>query len=125
MRVYYIIESMPSHQAKLTNFYSKKQVKTPKVKAPKVKAPQVKAPQVKKTNDLRLQVNKILKANNISTRAEFLTWSSQGGRKGYRTLYEAIKSLQPEHYKSIKTPNDSIRFYAQKQLSGYKKSNKQ
>ena len=120
MRVYYIIESMPSHQAKLTNFYSKKQVKTPKVKAP-----QVKAPQVKKTNELRLQVNKILKANNISTKEELKTWSSQGGRKGLNTLYEAIKILQPAYYASIQTPNDCIRYYAQKQLSGYKKSNKQ
>ena len=110
---------MPSHQAKLTNFYSKKQVKTPKVKAP-----QVKAPQVKKPNELRLQVNKILKANNISTKEELKTWSSQGGRKGLNTLYEAIKILQPAYYASIQTPNDCIRYYAQKQLSGYKKSNK-
>ena len=102
---------MPSHQTQLTNFYSKKPVNTP-------------AKKMKKTNDLRLQVNKILKANSITTRAELLTWSSQGGRKGYRTLYEAIKSLQPEHYKSIQTPNDSIRFYAQKHLRGYKNFNK-
>jgi len=79
---------------------------------------------MKKTNDIKAEVNRILNVNSIKTRAEFLTWSSQGGRKGYRTLYEAIKSLQPEHYKSIKTPNDSIRFYAQKHLRGYKNFNK-
>jgi len=106
---------MPSHQTQLTNFYSKKQAK--QVKTPTKK--------MKKPNELRLQVNKILKANNVSTKEELLTWSSQGGRKGYRTLYEAIKSLQPEHYKSIKTPNDSIRYYCQKELQGYKISNKQ
>jgi len=106
---------MPSHQSKLTNFFpiQKKgnQGKTPMKK-------------MKKTNDIKAEVNRILNVNSIKTRAEFLTWSSQGGRKGYNTLYEIIKNLQPDYYNSIQTPNDSIRYYAQKQLRGYKKFNK-
>ena len=39
---------------------------------------------------------------------------------GKKKLYLYVQRLSPEHWERIRTPENSVRFYYQKMLTGYK-----
>ena len=59
----------------------------------------------------------ILSIEKLKSKKDLNIWC---GDMGKEKLYSYVQHLAPEHWKRIKTPKDSIRFYYQKMLSDYK-----
>ncbi len=67
---------------------------------------------------IRKTVEKILIENDVRTQNDFVRFKlTIGGLKG---LYDMVREADPVKWDSIKTPKNSVRFYYQKVLKGYK-----
>ena len=59
----------------------------------------------------------IVSIENLRSKSDLEVWC---GDMGKQKLYLYIKRLAPEHWEKIRTPKDSVRFYYQQMLIGYK-----
>lgn len=67
--------------------------------------------------DIKQAVNDIFEEENITNKQELDLWC---GNKGREKLYFYVKRMAPEHWKRILTPENSVRYYYQTILPGYK-----
>ena len=67
--------------------------------------------------DIKSSIQFILSIENLRTRQDLDNWC---GNMGKKKLYLYVQHLAPEHWERIKTPKDSVRFYYQQILTGYK-----
>lgn len=67
--------------------------------------------------DIKSSIKFILSIENLRTRQDLDNWC---GNMGKKKLYLYVQHLAPEHWERIKTPKDSVRFYYQQILTGYK-----
>jgi hypothetical protein len=67
--------------------------------------------------DIKEAIQFIVSIENLRTRQDLDKWV---GNMGKKKLYLYVQHLAPEHWKRIKTPKDSVRFYYQQMLTGYK-----
>ena len=67
--------------------------------------------------DIKSVVKHIVKMENLRTRQDLDKWCGDMGRK---KLYLYVQRFASEHWERIATPKDSVRFYYQQMLTGYK-----
>ena len=67
--------------------------------------------------DLKSAVQFILNIEKIKTMQDLDVWC---GDMGKDKIYSYVKRLSFDHWCAIKNPKNSVRFYYQKMLSGYK-----
>ena len=67
--------------------------------------------------DIKEAIKFILSIENLRSKEDLNIWLGDMGKK---KLYLYVKRLAPEHWERIKTPQDSVRFYYQQMLTGYK-----
>ena len=67
--------------------------------------------------DIKSAIQFIVSIENLRTRQDLDKWCGDMGKK---KLYLYVQRLAPEHWKRIKTPRNSVRFYYQQMLSDYK-----
>ena len=67
--------------------------------------------------DIKEAIKFIVSIENLRSKEDLNIWLGDMGKK---KLYLYVKRLAPEHWKRIKTPQDSVRFYYQQMLTGYK-----
>ena len=67
--------------------------------------------------DIKSSIQFIFSIENLRTRQDLDNWC---GNMGKKKLYLYVQRLSPEHWERIKTPKDSVRFYYQQLLTGYK-----
>ena len=67
--------------------------------------------------DIKSAVRFIVSIENLRTKQDLDTWCGDIGRK---KLYLYIQRLAPEEWERIVTPKESVRFYYQQMLTGYK-----
>ena len=59
----------------------------------------------------------IVRIENLQSKEDLDIWCGDIGRE---KLYLYVERLAPEHWNQVRTPKNSVRFYYQKMLSGYK-----
>jgi hypothetical protein len=59
----------------------------------------------------------IVAVENLRTAGDLDRWC---GDMGNKKIYAYVQNLAPEHWQRIRTPENSVRFYYQKILRGYK-----
>jgi len=62
-------------------------------------------------------VQEIVDLANLRSKEDLDIWCQGRGRQ---KLYEYVKRFAPEHWEQIHTPKNSVRFYYQQILTGYK-----
>jgi len=67
--------------------------------------------------DIKSAIQFILSIENIRSKQDLDIWCGDMGRN---KLYLYIQRLSPEHWEKIRTPKNSVRFYYQQMLTGYK-----
>ena len=67
--------------------------------------------------DIKSSIKFIVSIENIRTRQDLDNWC---GGMGKQKLYSYVNRLAPEHWARINTPKNSVRFYYQQMLTGYK-----
>ena len=67
--------------------------------------------------DIKSAIRFIVSIENLRTKQDLDTWCGDIGRK---KLYLYIQRLAPEEWERIVTPKESVRFYYQQMLTGYK-----
>ena len=67
--------------------------------------------------DIKSAIQFIVSIENLRTKQDLDTWCGDMGKK---KLYSYVQHLAPQHWERIKTPKDSVRFYYQQMLTGYK-----
>ena len=67
--------------------------------------------------DIKSATQFILSIENLRTKQDLDNWCGDMGKK---KLFLYIKRLAPEHWERINTPKNSVGFYYQKMLTGYK-----
>jgi len=67
--------------------------------------------------DIKEAIKFILSIENLRSKEDLNIWLGDMGKK---KLYLYVKRLAPEHWERIQTPQDSVRFYYQQMLTGYK-----
>lgn len=67
--------------------------------------------------DIKSAIKFIVSIENLRTKQDLDTWCGDMGKK---KLYLYVQHLAPEHWEKIETPKNSVRFYYQLMLSGYK-----
>jgi hypothetical protein len=67
--------------------------------------------------DIKSAIQFIVSIENLRTRQDLDKWCGDMGKK---KLYLYVQRLVPEHWERITTPKNSVRFYYQQMLSGYK-----
>tara|TARA_Y100000389_G_C17383820_1_gene475867 strand:+ start:253 stop:486 length:234 start_codon:yes stop_codon:yes gene_type:complete len=67
--------------------------------------------------DIKSAIKFIVEIENLRSKQDLDIWCGYMGRK---KLYLYVKRLAPEHWEKIQTPENSIRFYYQQMLTGYK-----
>jgi hypothetical protein len=67
--------------------------------------------------DIKEAIKFIVSIENLRSKEDLNIWLGDMGKK---KLYLYVKRLAPEHWERIKTPQDSVRFYYQQMLTGYK-----
>jgi hypothetical protein len=67
--------------------------------------------------DIKSAIRFILSIENLQSKQELDAWCGDQGRE---KLYAYIILIAPEHWGKIRTPTNSVRYYYQKMLPGYK-----
>ena len=67
--------------------------------------------------DIKEAIKFILSIENLRSKEDLNIWLGDMGKK---KLYLYVKRLAPEHWERIQMPQDSVRFYYQQMLTGYK-----
>jgi hypothetical protein len=67
--------------------------------------------------DIKSAIQFIVSIENLRSKQDLDTWCGDMKRQ---KLYLYVKRLAPEHWNRIKTPKESVRFYYQEMLTGYK-----
>ena len=67
--------------------------------------------------DIKSATRFVVTTENLRSKEDLNRWCGDMGKK---KLYLYVKRLSPEHWTKIKTPEDSVRFYYQHMLTGYK-----
>ena len=67
--------------------------------------------------NIKQAVQFILTIENLRSKEDLDFWCGDMGRK---KLYLYVQRLAPENWEQIKTPDNSVRFYYQQMLVGYK-----
>ena len=67
--------------------------------------------------NLKEAVQFIVSIENLRNKADLDNWCGDMGKK---KLYLYVKRLAPENWEQIRTPKESIRYYYQQMLTGYK-----
>jgi len=67
--------------------------------------------------DIKSAIQFVVSIENIRTKQDLDKWRGDMGKK---KLYLYVKRLAPEHWDRIETPRNSVRFYYQRMLTGYK-----
>lgn len=67
--------------------------------------------------DIKSAIRFIVSIENLRTKQDLDTWCGDMGRK---KLYLYVQRLAPEEWERIVTPKESVRFYYQQMLTGYK-----
>ena len=67
--------------------------------------------------DIKSALQFIFSIEKLRTRQYLDKWCGDIGKK---KIYLYVERLAPEHWKKIKTPKNSVRFYYQQMLIGYK-----
>ena len=67
--------------------------------------------------NLKEAVQFIVSIENLRSKADLDNWCGDMGKK---KLYLYVKRLAPENWEQIRTPKESIRYYYQQMLTGYK-----
>ena len=67
--------------------------------------------------NLKDAVQFILSIENLRSKADLEHWCGDMGKK---KLYLYVERLTPDDWNRIRTPRESIRFYYQQMLTGYK-----
>jgi len=67
--------------------------------------------------NIKQAIQFIVSIENLRSKQDLDVWCGDMGKK---KLYLYVKRLAPEHWERIKTPQDSVRFYYQQMLTGYK-----
>jgi len=70
-----------------------------------------------KKNPIKSAVEFVVETENLRTRQDLDKWCGDMGKK---KLYLYVHRIEPEHWERIKTPKNSVRFYYQQMLTGYK-----
>jgi hypothetical protein len=68
-------------------------------------------------NDIKQGVQFLITTENLRSKQDLDKWCGDMGKK---KLYLYVKRMAPEHWEKIKTPENSVRFYYQQMLTGYK-----
>ena len=67
--------------------------------------------------DIKSAINFIISIEKLKSKQDLDEWC---GTMGKKKLYLYIQNLSPEHWERISTPKDSVRYYYQQLLTGYK-----
>lgn len=67
--------------------------------------------------DIKSAIQFIVSIENLRTKQDLDTWCGDMGKK---KLYLYVQRLAPEYWERIATPKNSVRFYYQQMLTGYK-----
>ena len=67
--------------------------------------------------DIKSAIQFIVSIENLRTKQDLDTWCGDIGKK---KLYLYVQRLAPEHGERIATQKNSVRFYYQQMLTGYK-----
>ena len=67
--------------------------------------------------NIKQAVDMIFEVAEIKSKQELDLWC---GIRGREKLYFYVKRMAPEHWKRILTPENSVRYYYQTILTGYK-----
>ena len=67
--------------------------------------------------DIKSAIQFIVSIENLRTRQDLDKWCGDMGKK---KLYLYVQRLAPENWARITTPRNSVRFYYQQMLTGYK-----
>ena len=67
--------------------------------------------------DIKSAIQFILSIENLRSKQDLDLWCGDMGKK---KLYLYVKNLAPENWERIKKPENSVRFYYQQMLTGYK-----
>ena len=67
--------------------------------------------------DIKQALRTIFRIADIQHKAHLDIWLGIHGRK---KLYDEVQRLAPAHYNRLPTPENSVRFYYQHMLPGYK-----
>ena len=68
--------------------------------------------------DIKSAIHFIVSIENLQSRQDLNNWCKNLGSRQKMYLY--IERLAPDHWKRIKTPKDSVRYYYQQLLTNYK-----
>ena len=74
------------------------------------------------TNEINNAIKAIFEIENIRTRDQLNEWCG-GAQKD--KLYRYVQLIAPKHWARIRAPRESVRYYSQQILSGYKRSRSQ
>ena len=67
--------------------------------------------------DIKSAIQFIVSIENLRTRQDLDKWCEDMGKK---KLYLYVQRLAPQQWERISTPKNSVRFYYQQMLIGYK-----
>ena len=67
--------------------------------------------------DIKSAIQFIVSIENLRTKQDLDNWC---GDMGKNKLYLYVQRLAPEHWDRITKPKNSVRFYYQQMLTGYK-----
>ena len=67
--------------------------------------------------DVKTAVQFIVSIENLRSKQDLDLWCGDMGKK---KLYLYVNRLAPEHWVKLRTPENSVRFYYQQMLTGYK-----
>lgn len=67
--------------------------------------------------DIKSAIQFIVSIEKLRTRQDLDTWCGDMGKK---KIYLYVQRLAPQQWERISTPKNSVRFYYQQMLTGYK-----
>ena len=70
-------------------------------------------------NEINNAIKAIFEIENIQTRDQLNEWCGGSQRD---KLYQYVQLIAPKHWARIHAPKESVRYYSQKIVSGYKRS---